>query len=346
MIARHPTRWLAAFCDGQLPEEKARAIAAHLEHCEQCRRERDDILFATRLLRELPLAHAPDEVWRRVEQHLEFGDVTSGVAWSMGWKLAAMAAVLMLLIAGLTYRQLHQVHGATWEVTMQTAGGSRTVQQPAGAWIETSPSARAHVRVGTIGAVDVEPQTRLRLGPLDTNEYRLALDRGAISAKVTAPPRLFVVDTPASTLIDLGCAYHVQVDAAGTGMLTVTEGWTSLEWHGRESMVPAGASSPMNRGSGPGIPSFDDASSALKAALARLDRGDDNALDTVLSEARVRDTLSLWHTLQRVPAERRETVLDRLQSLVPMPAGVTREQALRLDADALRKWREEMAWKW
>jgi hypothetical protein len=29
-----------------------------------------------------------------------------------------------------------------------------------------------------------------------------------------------------------------------------------------------------------------------------------------------------------------------------MPDGVTRDQVLRLDPDALRKWREEMAWQW
>ena len=47
-------------------------------------------------------------------------------------------------------------------------------------------------------------------------------------------------------LVDLGCAYHVQVDEQGTGQLTVTDGWTSLEWHGRESLVPAGASCPQS----------------------------------------------------------------------------------------------------
>jgi hypothetical protein len=154
------------------------------------------------------------------------------------------------------------------------------------------------------------------------------------------------VDTPSSTLVDLGCAYHVQVDEQGTGQLTVTDGWTSLEWHGRESLVPAGASCPIRRGAGPGIPAFDDASPALKAALAAMDAGDESALDVVLSQVRVRDTLSLWHVLTRVQTADRQRVVDRLQALVPMPDGVTRDQVLRLDPDALRKWREEMAWKW
>jgi hypothetical protein len=50
--------------------------------------------------------------------------------------------------------------------------------------------------------------------------------------------------------------------------------------------------------------------------------------------------------LTRTQAADRQRVFDRLQALVPMPEGVTRDQVLRLDRNALRKWREEMAWKW
>jgi hypothetical protein len=77
-----------------------------------------------------------------------------------------------------------------------------------------------------------------------------------------------------------------------------------------------------------------------------MDAGNERALDVVLPEVRVRDTLSLWHVLTRVQTADRQRVFDRLQALVPMPDGVTRDQVLRLDAVALRKWREEMAWKW
>jgi hypothetical protein len=346
MIGRHPSRWIPAYCEGQLPSRKAQAIAAHLERCERCRRECDEVRFAASLFREMPIVPAPDNVWTRIERHLETPETSSPARWSPQWQLVAGGALLVLLIGGLAYRQAQRLGGASWEVTVVADGASRTARQPEGTWIETSAATRAHVKVGSIGAVDVEPDTRLRLGHSDTTQYRLALDRGSISAHVTAPPRLFVVDTPSSTLVDLGCAYHVQVDPQGTGQLTVTEGWTSLEWRGRESLVPAGASCPIRRSAGPGIPAFDDASPALKAALAAIDAGDDSTVDVALSEARVRDTLSLWHVLTRAQAADRPRVFDRLQALVPMPDGVTRAQVLRLDPEALRKWREEMAWKW
>jgi hypothetical protein len=179
------------------------------------------------------------------------------------------------------------------------------------------------------------------------DEHRLNLARGSISAQIAAPPRLFFVETPSSTVVDLGCAYTMEVDQSGVGRLQVTSGWASLEWGGRESIVPAGASCAARPDIGPGTPAFDDASPRLKQALEAFDfAGDADALATVLAESRGRDTLTLWHLLSRVDAGDRSRVFDRLAELAPLPAGVTRDKALVLDPSTLRLWREELAWTW
>jgi hypothetical protein len=140
----------------------------------------------------------------------------------------------------------------------------------------------------------------------------------------------------------------MELDHDGVGLLRVTSGWASLEWSGRESIVPAGASCPTRPEVGPGTPAFDDASDRLKQALVAFDfgKGIAGAVTTVLSEARDRDTLTLWHLLSRVDAADRERVFDRMAELTPLPPGVTRETALALDPAALRLWREELAWTW
>ncbi len=219
MIGRHPSRWIPAYRDGQLPPKKARTIAAHLDRCERCRRECDEVRFAAALLREMPLEPAPDDLWTGIERHLGDAETSSSSRWSLRRQLVAVGALLVLLIGGLTYRQSHRFRGASWEVTVVDHGASRTARQPDGAWIETSASTRAHVKVGNIGAVDVEPETRLRLGHWTRPSIASRSTAESISARVTAPPRLFVVDTPSSTLVDFGCAYHVQVDEQGTGQL-------------------------------------------------------------------------------------------------------------------------------
>jgi FecR-like protein len=230
-----------------------------------------------------------------------------------------------------------------WDVR-HANGGRMSI----GEWIDTSAGQRARINIGQIGTVDIEPNTRLQLLAAKPDEHRLNLARGTLSAQILAPPRLFFVETPASTVVDLGCAYTMTVDEEGSGILRVTAGWASLEWSGRESIVPAGASCPTRPAVGPGTPAFDDASSVLKEALLTFDfdKYDSQTITTILNEAGARDTLTLWHLLSRVEARERGRVFDRIAALIPVPSGVARDRALALDANTLRAWREELAWSW
>src|SRR5206468_11395737 len=126
-------------------------------------------------------------------------------------------------------------------------------------------------------------------------------------AKISAPPKLFFVDTASATAVDFGCEYALSADEEGFGWLHVTRGWVSFQWKGIESLVPAGASCQTRPQAGPGIPYFDDAPESLKRAVEifSFEKGGNDALHTILFESRVRDTLTLWHLLSRVePGDR------------------------------------------
>jgi hypothetical protein len=366
----HVSRQLARYCDGQLSGNAARKIEAHLAACERCRRERDDIRFAAGLVRQLAVVTAPVSVWHAIDAHLDAPGPSSrlrssldrlgmtsskveGSGQARDWMLApalALAWVLAIVAAGAAaYWFANGPIDQPWQVaTLTSTGVPSTGRLAEGAWLETDTMTRARITVGSIGTVDVEPATRVRLGAVGEDGYRIALARGKISAEIAAPPRLFIVDTPASTVVDLGCAYTVNVDETGRGDLRVTEGWAALEWKGRESLVPAGASASIRPGIGPGTPSFDDASPALRAALLAFDfeSGGAQAVEMVIVEARVRDTLSLWHLMSRVDMPQRQRIYERIAALAPPPETVLREQALQLDAATLKHWREELAWKW
>jgi hypothetical protein len=290
---------------------------------------------------QLPLVQAPEEIWRSIEAELDAPEPRT--SWFRAWQWAAAT----LLVIGLVSWYATRPAPVTWQVAR--LGGSPSIGKiKVGEWLQTDASSRARITVGNIGVVDVEPNTRLRLVAASPTEHRLTLARGEISATVTAPPRLFLVDTPASTAVDLGCAYRIKTDASGDGVLRVTSGWVSLEWKGRESLVPAGASCRTRAGTGPGTPYFTDASDALQQALSAFDfaGGGSDALGTILQEARVRDTLTLWHLLSRVDPQERTRVFHRMTELVPLPESVSRDKALLLDPAALKSWREELAWKW
>jgi hypothetical protein len=296
---------------------------------------------------QLPLVKAPEAIWKSIDASLDAGIIAprrTGLFSVRTWQWAAASLAAMGAVVA-WYATRPPV--PTWQVS-RLEGSPSTDQIKVGEWLQTDATSRARITVGNIGTVDVEPNTRVRLVAASPTEHRLTLARGEISATVTAPPRLFLVDTPASTAVDLGCAYKIKTDESGDGVLRVTSGWVSLEWKGRESLVPAGANCRTHSGTGPGTPYFADAPEALQEALAAFDfrGGRPDALGIVLNQARVRDTLTLWHLLSRVDPADRVRVFNRMVELVPLPSGIAREKALQLDPVTLKSWREELAWKW
>jgi hypothetical protein len=251
--------------------------------------------------------------------------------------LAAAACLLMAVGAGL--RSAWQP-GPEWKV-VALAGAPLIDRRPvdshgrigAGGLLETDGHSRAKLRLGLMGAIEVEPNTRVRLTATGAGRHRIALESGTISARLWAPPATLFVDTPSATAIDLGCAFMVQVDETGSGRLRVTSGWVQFQLDDRKAIVPAGAAALVRAGVGPGTPFFEDSSEAFRSALERLDFGDSGysdagALGVALSEARAKDVLSLLSLFRRLPPDGRGMLFDRAAQLVPPPAGLTREGAI------------------
>jgi hypothetical protein len=353
MFTSHVSRHLAAFIAGQLSEVEARRIEMHLRNCARCQAEAAQIREGMSALRHLPPVEAPDAigaaVWSAIELALREGQSAPVRQHRLRWAIAS-AFVLVLIAAGIGYWRISHPRGPRWQVVWLDGSGARQVG--AGQWLETDSRSRAKVEVGSIGSVDVAPNTRLRVVTERPDEHRLQLARGEIHATISAPPRLFFVDTAAGTAVDLGCEYTLSDDDLGSGLLRVTRGWVLFQWKGIESMVPAGASCRTKPKLGLGIPYFDDAPETLKQALDAFvfekagNKERSAAFETILSQSRKSDTLSLWHLLSRVDPGLRGRVFDRMVSLGPVPKGVTRDQVLKLDPQTLTHWREELAWTW
>lgn len=213
------------------------------------------------------------------------------------------------------------------------------------AQVVTDDSSRARLTL-SIGELLVEPQSDLRVLTIKPGEQRFELRQGTISARVLAPPRVFVVETPAAVATDLGCAYVLQVDSLGNGVLRVTAGQVELAAGGRLAIVPAGAVASIRKGFGPGVPRREDASPVLVQALDAMELGsrESGVVSSALTAARVDDALTLWHLLFRVNPDDRGRVYDRLAHLAPPPDGVTRSGVLALDKGMLDLWWNYLPW--
>jgi hypothetical protein len=211
-------------------------------------------------------------------------------------------------------------------------------------WFNTAEQPRT-LRLEKIGTVRVEPQTRLRI----LEAHRLRLERGTIQASIgqDVRPRLFQVETPATTCVDLGCKYVLTVDEAGRSFVRVLTGRVAFVDGPREVYIPAGAACRAQPGRGSGTPYWEDASTELIQAIQALDAAADRpaaARRVAQLVQRPKDTLTLWHFLHD-PALA-PVGLDALVKIVPAPAGIPRELVLRQDAFALFAWKEHLEEFW
>jgi hypothetical protein len=272
-------------------------------------------------------------------------------------RLAAAAAILLALGVTLFFSlrpKLATDATPSWYVTNlqgSTQVGPQAIaanQAPAklyvGQTIVTNADSHASLFHFDLGEIHIDPNSRVRLLQTDRNRKRIQLDVGTIHALIWAPPGTFVVDTPSAVAIDLGCAYTLLVAPDGSGTIRTQRGWVGFHLNGRDSFIPAGAMCTTRPGVGPGIPYFEDASPAFREAVSTFDNTSESAdsrshpLDIMLSEARAKDSLTLWHLLSRTTGDERAQVYERFSTLVPPPLGVTRDGILNLDQSMLDLW--------
>ena len=279
------------------------------------------------------------------------------LVWSRAFRATAVAgalALLLLWIAPWTIRRVAEP-GDSWQAravsgTPRINGRALVGSDPlrAGGLLETDAASQAELRIGLIGRITVLPDSLLRVVETRHGRYRMALEHGKISARTLAPPFTFVVDTPGPTAYDVGCAFTLETDQQGSGLLNVTSGWVQLEVDYRQVLIPAGAASLLRPGANLGTPYFMDASDTFRSALARLDFEQQESaarlatLAELLSAARPRDVFSFQEMLRTASGEERRRLVDRGLELLPPPPSVTRAGLLRGDEIMMDAWRKQL----
>ena len=367
MFLRHVTRDISAYCHGELSSEESKQFAEHLIACAKCRTKFEEVKLGIKFAEQLPRLSAPEHLWSELKPMLARQTTRAAkppVFWMWQGKLAAAAVLLLVVSAGVfwIYKPsrvpVPPNANPSWLVRRLEGApriGSENISSngrlAVGEWLETDGSSRAQIDVATIGNVDIDENSRVRLLETRADEHRLELVRGKMSARIWAPPRLFFVDTPSAVAADYGCAYTLEVDDQQRSFLHVTLGWVALETKDRESIVPAGASCETRPGVGPGTAYFNDASPAFRDALSKVDFEHDAvvrsaALTTLLDQARPQDTLTLWYLFKRSDGQDRQRLYNKLASFVPPPPGATREGLLRFDEKMMAEWNDVLGFNW
>ena len=192
--------------------------------------------------------------------------------WRLGLRRSRGAGLI-----GVAYWMRHARSGTRWEVVRLDGSppvGAKHIRDAgqigAGEWIETDSGSSATVKVGHDWLGRGRAEYTGARGDGAPGEHRLALARGEIRAKISAPPRLFFVDTASRHGRRSGLRVHAE---HGRGRLRPAARHQGLGVVSMEGTGVAGAGRRECRTRprvGPGIPYFDDAPESLKQALERL----------------------------------------------------------------------------
>lgn len=267
--------------------------------------------------------------------------------WLHG-RLLALAAGVALVAGGSAFSSWRFTWpaGAPWPVTLHAsapASGEVASRLQLDRRFELDATTSARVEIARIGTMSVAPGSALVLSETRSSRHRVQLDRGAVSVRVWAPPGRFALQTPAGSVIDLGCIFDLSVDASGTTQVRVDTGWVQLANGWGESLVPAGASSTMAAAARPGVPVYDDAPPVFSENVRTLERASDDAtrvraIEAIVATARPRDVITLLVLANVAPDATRRPLLTRAAWLFPPPPDVSVDAILAGERDQLWRW--------
>lgn len=260
------------------------------------------------------------------------------------WRFAIAAAVLLAASGGAVW--LTRSMAPSFEVIRTHEASVRSTRLWEGAWLETAGAETAQVKVADVGELTLAPGSKLRLLHTGAAEHRMELARGSFTAKVDAPPRLFVVETPSAVAVDLGCAYTLAVLSDNSTRLEVTAGQVELQGRGKRSFVPFGAEARSFPGKGPGLPISLKASASFRAAVDGLSdiRPTEIQLKNLVALAEPLDAVTLFNLLPLVDAKQRHLLLQGIGKFVSLPAGIDPDSTSEFDsAPMLALWKRTLA---
>lgn len=360
--------YLGDFLDGKLIDEIRREIDVHISFCHSCKTKLEELEKASRSSRQkfagdfwegssdlneydsdlkLPdilfsrFRGRDDPVYKLKPRnsflHSKWIAIGAPVLSIM---LAIFIAILYFSRMPTTFWQVDKIKGNPVIENQSINDGGAL---PNGKWLKTDAVSEALLKSGIIGDIYIAPQSEIKLAAFNKKEYRLYIKTGKISAKTWSPPHFFKIEIPSGEVIDLGCAFSLEVNNDNTSELQVFSGWIGLKTGNEKIIIPAGMSCRTHEDGRIIIPYNINTSVEFKNALEMYeDNNKSTVLQNILTNAGKIDEVSLWYLLEEANPPDKRLIYDKLAEYVLPPENVNYNGILNGDNTMMLSWWEKL----
>lgn len=86
---------ISSYHDGHLSEDQKKMIEEHVQQCEECRRELEEMVKFEEVMQKMELKQPPKEMWQ-----VYWTSVYNRLERRIGWILLSIGAIIMLFFGG------------------------------------------------------------------------------------------------------------------------------------------------------------------------------------------------------------------------------------------------------
>ncbi|MBK6913813.1 MAG: sigma-70 family RNA polymerase sigma factor [Ignavibacteriales bacterium] len=260
------------------------------------------------------------------------------------------AAVLFFLIAIAYYFLSMQVKwsisnvSGTPKLNSTSLNGTESFDE--GDLLVNNSVSEASLYISDVGSIFIKSDTKIKR--IENDE--LYLLHGTISVMRTDAERFLTVKTSSMLIKDfyLNGDYELNADEIGGGSIECDYSWVILVKDKSEVIVPSKYKCEWQKNGRIGLPYSVSASDDFKKTIAGFDadKNDEKLFDKIINLSQKSDAPTLWNLLKLINSEERIIVINKLNELIPFPAGVNQNGLIDLEPKMMQLYLNEIEFRY
>lgn len=264
-----------------------------------------------------------------------------------GLKKFILPVVLVVAVIASIYILFSGENG--WEVKIKKGSvviGSEEISEnttlPAEKSVLTTANSYASVYIPGIGEINLDPRTSFQR--LKTkNSARL--NTGTISTIFSNEKESLRLEVPSAGITDYspGNSYSLAIDSLGNSKLSVEKGWLRVAGLNNEVILGPDYMLEIRKDRGCCIPYHFSASPVVIELIGNISfKAMESSVVPLLENSGHREALTLWNLFRTSGRGVRELIYNKLNSIIPHPDNISKNELLSLDEEKLIAWLKEI----